>query len=223
MAGSSDVNDMPEGTTLVFGSWAYTADGTGGFSSHLVMPNSPKLKTRSQLTDICESVDLDEKRVPPELDSNNPANVTTQNQTLGLVEFDINPDSEKPHFSKTLGKYRSHLKTIKRPKIKNSELLDGVNLVFRSIEGCIKLAEMALGTPKSQNPEVLNPPQKRSGDILSGIDRVDSKLVDCIKIAESTLQNKEQKSGGGICGGSGETNPRLFWMGPSISRIPQSP
>ena len=52
---------------------------------------------------------------------------------------------------------------------------------------------------------------------------MDSKLADCIKIAEGTLQNKEQRSGGGICGGSGETNPRLVRMGPSISRIPQSP
>ena len=52
---------------------------------------------------------------------------------------------------------------------------------------------------------------------LAGIDRVNSKLADCIKIAESTPQNKEPKSGGGICGGSGETNPRLVWMGPSIS------
>jgi len=79
---------------------------------------------------------------------------------------------------------------IKGPKIKNSELLNGVNRVSRSIEGCIKPAETTLGTPKSQNPEVLNPPQKRSGDILSGIDRVDSKLIYYIKLAESTLQNK---------------------------------
>ena len=42
-------------------------------------------------------------------------------------------------------------------------------------------------------------------------------------MAESTLQNKEQKLGGGICGGPGETNPRLVQMGPSISGIPQSP
>ena len=135
--------------------------------------------------------------------------MSTSTRTLGSVEFDTNSDSKKPHLSKTLGKYLTHLKTIKRPKIKNSELLDGVNRVSRSIEGCIKLAEIALGTPKSQNPEVLNPPQKRSGDILSGIDRVDSKLVDCIKIAESTLQNTEQEAEGGICGGSSETNPRL--------------
>ena len=59
--------------------------------------------------------------------------------------------------------------------------------------------------------------------MLSGMDRVNSKLANCIKVAESTLQDKEQKSGGGICGGAGETTPRLVRMGPSISRIPQSP
>ena len=59
--------------------------------------------------------------------------------------------------------------------------------------------------------------------MLSGIDRVNSKLANCIKVAESTLQDKEQKSGGGICGGAGETNPRLVRMGLSISRIAQSP
>ena len=59
--------------------------------------------------------------------------------------------------------------------------------------------------------------------MLSGIDRVSSKRTDCIKMAESTLQNKEQEAGGGICGGAGETNPQLVWMGPSISRIPQNP
>ena len=97
---------------------------------------------------------------------------------------------------------------IKRPKIDNLELLGGVGQVSRSIEGCIKLAEAALGSSTSQqNPEVLNPPQKRLGDILSGIDRLDSTLVDCIKMAESTLQNKKQNSGGGIYGRSGKINP----------------
>ena len=59
--------------------------------------------------------------------------------------------------------------------------------------------------------------------MLSEINRVNSKLIDYIKIAENTLQNKEQKTGGGICGGSGETNPWLVRLGPSISRIPQNP
>jgi hypothetical protein len=49
MAGSSDANNVPEGTTLVFGSWACTADGSGGFSSHLVTPNLPKPKTTTQV------------------------------------------------------------------------------------------------------------------------------------------------------------------------------
>ena len=59
--------------------------------------------------------------------------------------------------------------------------------------------------------------------MLSGFDRVNSKLIDCIKIAENTMQNKEQKTGGGICEESGETNPRLVRLGPSISKIPQNP
>src|SRR6185503_1303285 len=42
-------------------------------------------------------------------------------------------------------------------------------------------------------------------------------------MAEGTLQNLKQKPGGGICGGSGKTNPRLVRMGPSSSRIPQNP
>jgi len=130
MDGSSDANNVPEGTTLVFGSWACTADGSGGFSSHLVMPNSPKPKTTVQLVDIRKPADLDEKRVLPELNSDNPENVSTPTRTLGSVEFDTNSDSEKPHFSKTLGKYLTHLKTIKRPKIKNSEQLDEVNRVL---------------------------------------------------------------------------------------------
>src|SRR6185503_10384793 len=42
-------------------------------------------------------------------------------------------------------------------------------------------------------------------------------------MAEGTLQNLKQKTGGGICGGSGKTNPRLVRMGPSISKKPQNP
>jgi len=181
MAGSSEVNNMPKGTTLAFGSWACMADGSGGFSNHLVTPDLPTLKTTPQLADIHESADLDEKRVLPKLDSNNSENMSTPTRTVGSVEFDTNSYSEQLHFSETLGKYLTHLKTIKRPKIDNLELLGGVGQVSRSIEGCIKLAEAALGSSTSQqNPEVLNPPQKRSGEILSDIDRVDSKLADCI-------------------------------------------
>ena len=146
MAGSSDANNVPEGTTLVFGSWACMADGSGGFSSHLVTPNSPKPKTTFQSADICEFAELDGKQAPPELSSDILENVSTPTQILELVESDTNSDPENLQFSETLGKYLTYLKSIKRPKIDNSELLDGVDRVSRSIKGCIKLAESALGS-----------------------------------------------------------------------------
>ena len=95
MAESSDANNVP-------GSWAGTADGSGGFSSHLVTPNSPKLKTIIQPADICEITDLDGKRALLELNSDAIENVPTPTRILGSVEFDTSSDSEKPHFSETL-------------------------------------------------------------------------------------------------------------------------
>ena len=151
---------------------------------------------------------LDGKQALLELDSNIAENMSTPTRIHELAEFDTNPDSENLHFSETLIKYVAYLKSIKRPRIVNSELLDGVDRVSRSIEGFIKLAESALNSSKTQqNPETLNPPQERSGNMLSGIDRVDSKLIDCIKMAESTLQNKKQNSGGEFCGKLEEANP----------------
>ena len=149
MAESSKANNVPEGTTLVFGSWACTADGSGGFSRHLVLPNLPKPKITPQPTDICENSDLDGKRVLLKLGSDNAENVSNPTQVLELAESDTNSDPEKPHFSETLGKYLTHLKMIKRPKINNLELLGGIDKVSQSIEGCIKLAESALGPSNS--------------------------------------------------------------------------
>ena len=127
------------------------------------------------------------------------------------MEFGANYDSQKPHFFKTLGKYATYLKSIKHPKINNSELLDGVDRVSQSIEGCIKLAESALGSSKSQqNPEALNPPQEQSGDILSGVDRVESMLIDCINKAKSTLQGKKQNLGREVCRKTEKANPGLI-------------
>ena len=184
------------------------------------MPNSPKPKTTTHLADICKTADLGDKRVLLELGPGKAENMSTPTRPFELAESGTNFDTEETHFSETLRKYLTHLKAIKRPKINNSELLVGVDRVSRSVEGCIKLAEAALGSSTShKNPEVLNPPQKRSGDILSGIDRIDSKLDDCIKMAEGTLQNLKQKSGGGICGGFGKTNPRLVRMDVYLQEI----
>ena len=105
MAESSDANNVPEGTTLVFGSWVCMANGSGGFSSHLVTPNSPKPKTIIQPAGICEIADLDGKRALLELSSDATENVPTPTRILESVEFDTSSDSEKPHFSEILEKY----------------------------------------------------------------------------------------------------------------------
>ena len=117
MAGSSNTSYVPEGTTLVFGSWACTADRSGGFSSHLITPNSPELKTINQPAEICETAELGGKRAPLELSSDITENVSTPNRIRELAESNTNSDPENLHFSETLGKYVTYLKSIKRPKI----------------------------------------------------------------------------------------------------------
>ena len=189
MAESSDANNMPEGITLVFDSWACTADGSGGFSSHLITTKSPESKATNQSVETCKLAELERKQAP-KFDLDITENVSTPTRIHESAESDTNSDSENLHFFDTLGKYMVYLKSIKCPKIVNSELLDGVDRVSRSIEGCIKLVESTLGSIQ-QNSETLNPPQEWSGDMLSGIDRADSKLINCINIAESTLQNKK--------------------------------
>jgi hypothetical protein len=53
--------------------------------------------------------------------------VSTPTRILELAESDTNSDPKSLQFSETLRKYLTYLKSIKRPKIDNSELLDGVD------------------------------------------------------------------------------------------------
>ena len=101
------------------------------------MPNSPKPKAIIQPANIYEIADLDGKRALLKLSSDTTENVSTPTRIHESVKSDTNSDSKNHHFSETLGKYLTYLKSIKRPKINNSELLDGVDRVSRSIEGCI--------------------------------------------------------------------------------------
>ena len=110
MAGLSDANNVPAGTTLIFGSWACTTDGTGGFSSHLVTLNTPKPKITNQSAEICKTAELDGKQAPLELSSDILENVSTPIRILKLAESDTNSDSENLHFSEILGKYVTYLK-----------------------------------------------------------------------------------------------------------------
>ena len=51
MADSNNANDVLEGTTITFGSWVYTTNGTGGFTSHLIASNEPKIPAERQLAE----------------------------------------------------------------------------------------------------------------------------------------------------------------------------
>ena len=95
---------MPEGTTLVFDSWACTADGSGGFSSHLIAPKTHESKTTNQSAETCMVAELDGKQAPLKLDLDIAENVSTPTRVHELAEFDTNSDSENLHFSETLGK-----------------------------------------------------------------------------------------------------------------------
>ena len=110
MAGSIDPNNVPEGTTLVFGSWACTADGSGGFSSHLVTPKSPELRTTNQSAETCKTAEFDRKQALLELSSDIPENVSTPTRIRELAESDTNSDPENLQFSETLRKYLTYLK-----------------------------------------------------------------------------------------------------------------
>ena len=95
MADSNDTNNMPQGTTIVFGSWAYTANGSGGYTSHLITPEELETPDDKQLAD--SSVELSEKpptQVPSALNSERVRNVPAPTHHGGSVEPDIVPDSE---------------------------------------------------------------------------------------------------------------------------------
>jgi len=132
-------------------------------------------------------------RASAALESDSDGNKPAPTRFGGSIESDVTPDSKNFQFSDTLGKYVAYLKSIKRPRVSNSELLDGVDQVSRTIAGCIKLAESALGQTKThQTPDNLNPQRAQTGDIFVGLD-LDSLLPDCVNIAEDTLQARDSK------------------------------
>ena len=111
---------MPKGTTLVFGSWACTADGSCGFTGHLIAPEQPEAKPDDQPAGIADAPKLDGNQAPSELDSENPRNMSTPTSAKESAESDINLNSENFQFSQTLGKYVAYLKSIKHHKVVNS-------------------------------------------------------------------------------------------------------
>ena len=60
------------------------------------------------------------------------------------AELAISPDVDELQLFDLIGNYLKDLKSIKRPRISNVELLDGVDRASRNMVGCIELAEFAL-------------------------------------------------------------------------------
>ena len=93
MAESSNANNMPEGTTLIFGSWALTADGSGGFTGHLIAPKEPKAITNDQLVVTAEFGGNPSTQASPDSNSENAANILTPTRLSESAESDATHDS----------------------------------------------------------------------------------------------------------------------------------
>ena len=99
MVRSSDANNLPKGTTLVFGSWSCMADGSGGFSSHLITPKASESKTNNQSAEISSTAKLGGDQAALELDLDIIENVSTPTRTHESAESDANSDPENFQFS----------------------------------------------------------------------------------------------------------------------------
>ena len=135
------------------------ADGSGGFSSHLITPKTPESKSNKQPAKTNNIAELGRNRALLELDSETTEKASIPTRILELAEADAHSNSKNSQFSETLKNYVAYRKSIKCPKIVNSDLLDGVDRISRSNDGGIKLAESSLGSSKSQ-PNLSDPGQR---------------------------------------------------------------
>jgi hypothetical protein len=98
-------NVLDEGTTFIFGSWIYVANGLGGFISHLVdfrKPEAPAATRRSNLDSFID--DLNELLLPDppsQIEKTSVFDATSSRTATGLLESDSNR-SEKALRSKSL-------------------------------------------------------------------------------------------------------------------------
>ena len=139
---------MPVGTTLVFGSGICTADGSGGFSSHLITPKATESETNNQPAEISITTKLGRDQALLELNSDITKNASTPTRIHKSVESDANSDTEDFQFSETLEKYVAYLKSIKCPKIVNLEVLNEVDRVSRQLRDASNLQNQLSAHPR---------------------------------------------------------------------------
>ena len=166
MASSDSCNVLEKGTILSFGSWIYVADGSGGFASHLVDPESIEPS-------------LNNEALVPNNSATQVANTeNTPEESQGEENFDL------------IKRYWTDPEAMPHPRVDNSDLLDGIDHVSAELAECINLAQTTLdeyGVPYFKNRPVTRSHNPQSDDIFAHLDRVDNTLLDCIKLAENTL------------------------------------
>ena len=87
----------------------------------------------------------------------------------------------------TIENYLKDQMEIRRPWVDNSGLLNGIDRVSNSIEGCIKLAESSLRKKKSGvRFKKTTRKKKPSEDIFSSINHIDEKIRHYLQLAEDT-------------------------------------
>ena len=76
MANSGDSNIVPEATTIVIGSWVYTANVSGGFTRRLANPEELEAPTPARRNSVDDFVDqLDKVPLPAHIETQSNPNL----------------------------------------------------------------------------------------------------------------------------------------------------
>jgi hypothetical protein len=222
MAHLDDNSVLDRGTTFCVGSRIFIADGSGGFNSRPIDQNTSEASEATrrqeidnfadQLEEVGLSVSNNGTQTQPEFDTISPKTlselekdldkfleITKQETTVDrkIISYgcqqDINQEEQPVNIvSPTFKDYLKYLMKIRRPRVDNSELLNGIDQVSKSIEGCINLAESSLRKQKSRvSFKITTRKKKTSEDIFSSIDHIDEKIRHCLQLAEDTLNKKK--------------------------------
>ena len=93
----------------------------------MITPKALEAKLDNQSAEIDDSTLLGGNQVPPKINSENLGNMLTPTRIDESAKPNTIQNSENFQNFQTMGKYVAYLKSIKRPKIVNSELLDRVD------------------------------------------------------------------------------------------------
>jgi hypothetical protein len=86
---------LDEGTTFIFGSWIYVANGSGGFKNHLADSRKPEAFSATRHSNLNEFIDILDELVLPdltgEIEMMSFFNATSTRATPGLLRSDSSP------------------------------------------------------------------------------------------------------------------------------------